>query len=271
MMTLHTLSRFLTRRNLVRGLLLAVIVTSLSGCGGGPSAFTGGGFPIGRAAVIGRVVDAQNPSTNLANVRLTLFSTPAEGTTQVLRTTSDANGEFSFANVPTGAIGAPVQVAAEPTNPDYRSQSVTFQVYNGRKADMVVTLPLQSFDVNQAKSITLSPPTNILPPGSTVRYTARVYDANGQILPVTPTLILSDALGTLGTDGSFTGTTTGTSTVMAVWYNNLRATSNIIVDSNALPVPPPPPSGDDGGTRALESQSHSGKVGGAVKVGRDLH
>ena len=270
MMTLQTLSRFLTRRNFGRGLLLCAAAV-LSGCGGGISNFTGGGFPIGKSAVIGRVVDARHPATVLPNVNLTLFSTPTEGTTRILRTMTDANGEYSFPDVPTGEVSAPIMVAVEPTNGEYRSQSVSFQVYNGRSASMIVALSPKSFDADQAKSITISPPTNTLPPGSTVRYTARVYDEAGQILPVTPTLVVNDALGTLSPDGLFTAATTGTSTMQAFWYNNLHASATIIVDSNAIPLPPVPPIAADLENRSLESQSHSGEVGGAIQIGGNLH
>lgn len=271
MKTPKTLSPLCSRRSVALwcGLLLLSSAGILSGCGGA-SNFTGGGFPIGKSAVLGRVVDAQNPALNLPNVRLTLFSTPAEGGTQVLTTTSDANGEYSFLEVPTGEFSAPVQVSVEPTNPDYRTQAITFQVYNGRNASLLISLPRQSVDINLGKSITMTPSTSTLPPGSTVRYMAKILDANGQPLDLTPTLLLSDALGTIATDGSFTGTTTGTATFTALWYNNLRATANVIVDNNAPQRPPAPPV-TEVINRTSQGQSHGGEVGGTVKVGGDLY
>ncbi len=268
MMTPKTLSHLCSRRSVVCGLLLLSGAGILSGCGGA-NGFTGGGFPIGKSAVIGRVVDAQNPSVNLANVRLTLFATLAEGDTRVLTTTSNANGEYSFPKVPTGEFSAPVQMSIEPGDPDYRTQSVTFQVYNGGRASLLVSLPRQSVDINLGKSLTVTPSTSTLPPGATVRYLAKILDANGQQLDLTPTLLLSDSLGTIATDGSFTGTTVGTATVTAIWYNNLRATANIIVDNNAQQLPPAPPVSEIDRTSQL--QSHGVKVGGSIEVGGDLH
>lgn len=271
MMTPKTLSHLCSRRSVVLwcGLLLLSGAAILSGCGGA-TAFTGGGFPIGKAAVLGRVVDAQNPAINLPNVRLTLFSTPEEGGTKVLTTTSDANGEYNFPEVPTGKFSAPVQVSVEPSNPDYRTQSVTFQVYNGRNASLLVSLPRQSVDINLGKSLTVTPSTSTLPPGATVRYLVKVLDADGQRLDLTPTLLLSDALGTIATDGSFTGTMTGTATVTAIWYNNLRAIASVIVDNNAPQLPPAPPVAESS-SRESQGQSDSGEVGGAVKVSGNFH
>gem|GEM_PF-6777254 len=102
-----------------------------------------------------------------------------------------------------------------------------------------------------------------------MRYLAKILDANGQPLDLTPTLLLSDSLGTIATDGSFTGTTVGTATVTAIWYNNLRATANIIVDNNAQQLPPAPPVSEIDRTSQL--QSHGVKVGGSIEVGGDLH
>lgn len=267
----RTLSRPVSRRKLWCGLLLALLMPVwIAGCGGA-SAFTGGSFPIGRAHVFGRVADAENTDDTLANVQITLATTVAPGDTRTLQTRTDANGGFDFPNVPTGEFSAPVQVSVDPQDNQHRTQTVAFQVYNRRDASMSIALPSQAFDISRGRTLTITPSVGTLPPGSTLQYTARVYDLNGQVLPITPTLILSDALGTLGANGTFTGTTSGTSTLTAVWYNNLRATASIIVNPNANPLPPAPPSKEEITDRSSQTQTDGVEVGGTVKVSSDLH
>jgi hypothetical protein len=231
------------RRRLSLLLLLAVcaLLVNLFGCGSGLTAFSGGGFPIGKALVVGRVVSAEDPQIVFAGVRISLSATPPGGATENFETITDANGNFQITNVPTGQVSGAARMEAIPADATIRAQSLFFSVVSGKKRGLFIALPKTSFDVTQAKSLHFVPPSYTLRPGDTVRVNAQLRDENGTVLPVLPSLIYDADLGTVGGDGTFSGVNEGTGIVSAQWYNNLSATATIKVDVNAPSLPPPPP------------------------------
>lgn len=220
---------------------LCLVLSHLWGCGSGINSFSGGGFPIGKALVFGRAVSAENPQVVFAGVRIILHATPGNGSSERLETTTDANGNFEVGNIPTGQSGGTVQMTAVPADPNVRQQSLAFFVANGRRTGVFLSLPQMSFDISRARSLAFSTPSVTVRPGDTVRLNAQVRDADGEVLPVVPTLVYDAGLGTVGGDGTFFGVNEGTGNITALWYNNLSASTTVNVDSDAPSVPPPPP------------------------------
>jgi hypothetical protein len=228
------------RRLVCASLLLALsaLLTNLSGC---TNSFSGGSFPIGKAFVVGRVVSAEDPQIVFKGVKITLLATPPGGESKRFDAITDANGNFQFDNVPTGQISGAAQLSAISDDATIRGQSLFFSLINQRKRGLFIALPKTSFDVSQAASIRIVPPTFTLPPGDTVRIDAQLRDINDNILPVLPSLIYDADLGTVGGDGTFAGMAAGTGSITAQWYGNLTAVASIRVDPNAPSLPPPAP------------------------------
>lgn len=219
----------------------AALSLLLTGCGSGIRAFSGGGFPIGKAVVIGRAVSAENPQIVYKGVRILLVATPPDGSSKSFQTTTDASGSFQINDVPTGQVGGAVQLTATPEDTSVRSQTLSFFVTNGKIRGAFIALPKTTFDVSQATSLTINPPVVTVRPGDTVRVNAQLRDINGNVLPVLPSLVYDANLGDVGGDGTFFGRVEGTGTLTALWYNSLSATASLVVDPDAPSLPPPPP------------------------------
>jgi hypothetical protein len=219
---------------------LGAFLSLLLGCGTGNS-FDGGGFPIGKSRLFGRVVAAENPQKSLISVTLnvTIPNTGAGGRTLQVKTGKD--GVFDLSSIDGTNQTSNAQVTVTPDDASGRqSQQLIFPLQGGHTANLVVALPLKTFDVNQAVSISL-PSQLILPPGSTVQVLAELKNQVGQVLPVVPTLLFEGNFGTVDGEGTFTASAQGTGTITAFWYNNLHSTTQVVVSDNAQPLPPLPP------------------------------
>jgi hypothetical protein len=235
-----------------RSALLAACAASLTliGCGGGQG-FDGGGIPPGKAVLTGRVVAAENTQVPLSNAHIEVratYSTTKPGVvgtdqTQTLRTTADDLGNFSIQNVPTGLYTGLAAVTVTTDDPRRIPENLDFALANGRGANLVVALTKDPTLLQRARTVTLSPAIVALTPGAQVSFQARVLDAAGNTLSVSPTLLFSDDFGTIGSDGTFVGAGTGTGTLSAFWYDAAPAHANVIVNSD-MPISPPPPPND---------------------------
>jgi hypothetical protein len=235
-----------------RSALLAACAVSLTltGCGGGQG-FDGGGIPPGRAVLTGSVVTAENTQVPLPNAHIEIratYSTTKPGVagtdqTQTLSATTDELGNFSIPDVPTGYTTGMASVTVTADDPRRLPQNLFFALANGRGANLVVSLSKDTSTLQRARTVTLSPAIVALTPGGQVSFRARVLDAAGNVLPVSPTLLFSDNFGTIDSDGTFVGASTGTGTLSALWYNAAPAYANVIVNSNTPITPPPPPNG----------------------------
>jgi hypothetical protein len=227
-----------------KGLVALVALWLLCGCGGG-LAFTGGSIPPGGTRLVGRVAAAENPLEPLAHVAVQVVTQPITGGVRTLTATTAVDGTFIFPSVPTGSTTTVMTVTATPDPTQGRqSQQVVFQAQNGVTNDLVVALPLQSFDVHLANSLTLRDiPT--LPPGDSTPLHAHLLDSGGIRLSIQPTLLYTGNFGSIATDETFAaskginGRVSGT--VTAFWYNLPSVTKQIIVDQNANSLPPDPP------------------------------
>ena len=230
--------------NRLRRLACAALLLGGAGCGGGGLGFTGGGVPIGKAVLKGRVVAAANPSQPLANAQVTVIATPLSGARYLVTTTTDQNGFFTATDIPTDAVTGVVTADAVSVDGAYKEQRVSFLARNNHQATLIFALPPATYALDPGTKISISPAQVTLQTGQNAHFTAKLTSATGAILPFTPTLTFDDDFGSLNSDGSFTGTGVGSGTVSALWYNNLRATATVSVpsrDTTTTGTPPLPP------------------------------
>jgi hypothetical protein len=238
--------RLAQRKRFASGFALlacCALLATMVGCGG-VNAFTGGGFPIGRAALRGKVVRADSPLTTIPNATVTVAITAEGVNTQPLQFVADKDGNFAFPQVPTGRINARLDVTIDPNNADFDTQKLSFIITNGRDESLIASLSPAAFAITQSASLRIMPVSIQIRPQNTVQITAQVLDAQGNALPVSPSLLLDGSIGTIGGDGLFYGTTNGSGAIYALWYNNLVTSGvQVKVDSSLPdnPTPPPPP------------------------------
>ncbi|MCW3097560.1 MAG: Carboxypeptidase regulatory-like domain [Chthonomonadaceae bacterium] len=223
-----------------KGMVALVALWLLCGCSGG-LAFTGGSIPPGGTRLVGRVAAAENPLAPLAHVTVQVVTQPITGGTRTLTATTGVDGAFIFPSVPTGRTTTVMTVTATPDPTEGRqSQQVVFQAQNGVTDDLVVALPLKSFDVTLATSLTLHDITTV-PPGYSTTIHTRLLDSGGKRLSVQPTLLFAGNFGSIAIDETFAATEPGFGTITAFWYNLPNVTTQILVDPKAPQPPPAPP------------------------------
>lgn len=151
------------------GVLLswAMLLMSATGCGTG---FTGGGIPEGKSVVRGRVVAADNAQMPIANVAVTLLSTPTGEVTQTFRVLTDAQGEFSVLGINTGkrAVGtsptvSSVVVSVDTSKTPYVPQKIAFLLTADRATSVILAVPPTSFDLTQVGSVSVKADTSTPP------------------------------------------------------------------------------------------------------------
>ena len=234
---------FAPHRVLRRLVLLSALVCglfALHGCGGS-SGFTGGGVPIGKAALNGRLISAANPQLPLANAQISILATPNQSAAQTITTTTDANGMFHVTGIPTDAINGTVTVSAMPQGAAFLSQQVTFLIVNQHSANLIMALPPADYHFAPGTSLAIEPQSAHIVTGQSVQFSAHVVDASGTNLALVPTLLFGDDFGTLNDDGTFTATGSGTGDLLAFWYDGLRTSASIIVNTSVQTQPPTPP------------------------------
>lgn len=221
-------------------LLTALSVLETCGCGGGTS-FTGGSIPPGGTRLYGRVVQAEDPLTPLANTTISVTATPAYTNAGPIQLTTNSNGEFNFPTVRFGSTAATINVTVQPGDPTARqSQQVVFRSASGQTANLIVSLPQKSFDITQGTSVAIGSISEVAPQG-TAAIQAHVLDSTGHALPVEPTLLFIGNFGTIDGDGTFTASASGTGTITVFWYNVTPVTTAVKADPSASLLPPPPP------------------------------
>ena len=176
---------------------LACLLLSLHGCGG--SSFTGGGVPIGKAALVGGgAVRASSANVPLYNTLITVTATPSQGAVQTLQARTDHNGCFRIENIPTDAVTGRVTIrATTPEDSGYSPQQFDFLLSNQHTATIVFAMPSSDYRYKAGTTLSLVPSASEIQAGQKVTFTAKVLDANGIFLPVTPTLFFEDDFGIL--------------------------------------------------------------------------
>ncbi len=216
------------RNRRARRRLLAALAITLHGCGGG-NAFTGGSVPIGKAALKGRVVRSEDASLPLYNALITIVAAPQNSNATILHTMTDHNGNFSVTGIPTDAVNGAVTVTATPAENAFKAQQVSFQLSNNHSATVVFALPPAAYTPAVGTTLTIVPSSFAALAGQRVSFTALLRGPDGAPLPLTPTLFVDDSYGALNSDGTFTGTSAGTSSITAYWYNGLKSSAVVSV------------------------------------------
>lgn len=233
----HSLRAFLFGK----ALLALVALGLLCGCGGGLG-FTGGSIPPGGTRLFGRVVQAENPLEPLARATIQVDTRPVTGGHRTFVTKTGTDGTFSLPSVATGTTYATFIVTVTPeAGTPRQSQQIVFRADNGVADNLIVTLPLNTFDVTSAKTLTLQNIVDI-PPNSSIAIHARLLDSNGKRLPVQPTLLFAGNFGSIALDETFAASdNTGSGSVTAFWYGLPPAGTTITVDAHAVEPPPAAP------------------------------
>lgn len=213
-------------------ILLAGLLLQLVGCG---LPFTNGGIPEGKSTVKGRVIAANNSLMAVANVPVTLYSTPPGETTSAYRVVTDSLGQFVFNSVPTGKHPknhpltiANVVVTVDTKLVPYQPQRVSFLLTESQPTSVVMALPPTGFDVAQVGSVSLNSSVNSavgVVAGNKFSFTAELLDRNNA--PITsavtgqvfvPDLVLNNLdITDIGANGTFqaTGSIIGVSSISA--------------------------------------------------------
>ena len=249
---------------LVAWLLLLAAVT---GCGTG---LTGGGIPEGKSVVRGRVVAADNAQTPIANVAVTLLSTPTGEKTQTFSVLTDAQGEFSVLGIYTGkrAVGTPptvssVVVSVDTSKTPYVPQKIAFLLTADRATSVILAVPPTSFDLTQVGSVSVKadalPTTNAsggangLVPSGQLEFHALLLDRSGNPLvsattgqPLVPNLALDGLMvDTINAGGQFVASVypaaanSGTPTSMVSVGQTLSITGSVSLPGAAPSVGTP--------------------------------
>lgn len=258
----ETRSRLVCRRAAITKFAAALTALwLLTGCGGG-LAFTGGSIPPGGSArLFGRVSAAENPQQSLSKVTIQVVAQYSATGSKTLTATTASDGSFTLPSVPTGLNTATFTVTATPVSGSNRqSQTVVFQANNGIANDLVVSLPLNTFDVSQGASISLPDLPNI-PINQAKVLRAHLLNADGKRLPAQPTLLYVGNFGSIGSDGTFTGTAYGSGTITAFWYNVQSVTAQIVVDPKAKGGGPPDPPDPLPGIGSTDPQPGGSSIG----------
>jgi len=228
------------RRRLARGTgvfaLLGLFLLQTFGCG-----ISGGSIPTGGTRLAGRVVRADDPTQPLADTEITVQATPPGQASRFLQTTTDQDGRFAFAQVPTGTSTARVEVSIHPNVSDYRASQWVFTLKNQRPATLIAAQPPASFDIQRVKSLAIFPANPTIHVGDSIRFSVQARDQAGSVLPITPTLLFDGDFGVIASDGTFTSTQTGSGTVTAYWYGGLTFSTGVTANLTAPHLPPPPP------------------------------
>jgi hypothetical protein len=216
---------------------------ALSGCGG-ISNFTGGGFPIGKSRLAGRVVRAESPLVAVPAASVTLTVSPGTAQERVYSILAGDDGTFAFESVPTGDGSVSVQVTITPRDAETRAQHLSFLLTRDKEATLIAALPRTSVDLKQGVSVSITPNNYTAPQGSSVPFRAEVKDSDGKTLPLAPSLLFTGSFTTIRTDGTVYGVDTANGSIVAFWNDTLVSNLlSVVVDDTIKPgdVPPPPP------------------------------
>ncbi len=222
-------------------LFFAITVGQLA-CG-----ISGGSIPPGRAAaLLGRVISSEAPTVPIKNAQLTLIVTPDNGISTEIETRTDANGNFSLPNLPAGVNFSEVILTLKPQSPDLRVQQIQFRIPAQHTATLIAAVTRVSTDISQIASVGITPTRITVDAGEQIRFTPLFKDALGKTLdlPLAATLLLTDDVGALKSDGTFVANSTGAVNVRVFWYDGLSSTASVNVQTpvgSGNQIPPAPP------------------------------
>lgn len=228
-----------TRHKLICLLAIPFLALQLWGCSVA-TGFTGGGVPIGKAAIIGHAVSAIDPNLAIPNANVHVVVSTRTKALYSYDVTTDAKGNFAFPEVAVGDVGAGLSVSINPENPGMRPQSIGFTLSKDEKATVVFNLVPYSYKIEQVTGFNLQPNDLALQSNAPNKITAQVIDQQGNVLPVSPSFVLVGNFKEVHSDGTIITGTPGTGVLGVFWYNNIQ-TSAIVTVSDGINNPPPPP------------------------------
>lgn len=213
--------------------LLTGLLLQLVGCG--LTSLTNGSIPEGKSTVKGRVIAAGNSQMVVANVPVTITSTPIGEPTKTYRAVTDAQGQFVVKDIITGLHpkNHPLTITNAVVTVDtkslpYQPQKVSFLLTESQPTSVVLALPPTGFDLTQVGSVSLNSSVNSLVAvvaGNKFSFTAELLDRNNS--PITsavtgqvyvPNLVLNNLdITDVGANGNFqaTGNAIGISSISA--------------------------------------------------------
>lgn len=181
---------------------LTVSASVLTGCSSGGSFFTGGSVPPGRSTIIGQVVTATGSHTPIADATVTITTMPPNSSLLTYRVYTNSSGNFEVDGLPTGVVNSNVTVSVTPSSGTLQPQSINFLLANQRGTNVIMALPPAGYNLQQVAKVVVTPNNNASPGGSL--YTAEALDANGNLLPILPSIVLDGGIGQLASSNAFT-------------------------------------------------------------------
>ncbi len=204
------------------------------------SSFTGGGVPIGKAAIIGRAVSAINLTKVMPNAKVHLVASTRSKALFSYDTVTDSTGKFTFPEVSVGDIGAGLSISITPANGGIRPQSIAFTLNKDETANVVFTLVPYTYKIDNVSGFNLQPTDLALQSNAPNKITAQLIDPFGNVLPVAPTFVLVGNFSQVNADGTFIAGSSGVGVLGVYWYNDIQ-TSAVVTVSDDVVNPPPPP------------------------------
>ena len=221
-------------------LTLGGVLLPLGGCNLA-NGFTGGGVPIGKLRLSGRVVLAEQPNSPLANARVNVFQFSREKATYSFNLMTDSQGRFDFTELPSGSHSNTLQVAITPPSSQFRTQTLNFTLLPNQSAYLIATVAKTSYNVDQGVGLEVYPHNISVQSNNNAKITAKVLDVNGDVLNVTPTMLFIGNFTEVRPDGSVVTGAEGEASVYVYWYGNLQSSTNIHISDTGIPYPPGPP------------------------------
>ncbi len=181
---------------------LTVTASMLTGCSSGGSFFTGGSVPPGRSTIIGQVVAATGSHAPIADAIVTITTMPPNSGLLTYRVYTNSSGNFEVDGLPTGVVNSNVTVSVTSNSGAFQPQTIDFLLANQRGTNVIMALPPVGYNLQQVAKVVVTPNNNASPGGAL--YTAETLDANGNVLPILPSIVLDGGIGQLASSNAFT-------------------------------------------------------------------
>jgi len=205
-------------------LIAAAICLSLSGCGGGGENQLGENPPPGASPQIailsGRLTRADNPSQGLANAVVSLSRRGRSDAAPLLSVRTDANGNYTFRNIPPDEYVLQVQM------PDGSYQPIQLPIRVVQEVRLDLNVIPAGFQIGNIEIVlpATDAPGNAYTIGRQYQFTARVYDTTGRELTGwQPNWSIVNGVGSINNQGLFRAASVGTGEVVAYFYVGAQA------------------------------------------------
>jgi len=230
---------------LVLGVTILGVSVAVLGCAGTPGSPFLPTVPCdGRASVIsGSVVDATNTGSPVSNAYIHVPASGAAASSRAAylrqsayaQTTTGEDGRFELEAAPSGHQ----QIVVEPpAGSGFGSAAISLDIPQEADASTSIRVTLAPTEyTGRVAAVVVDPPDPTIEPGGSLQFTATVLDSDGEELPLTPTWVVTNGIGTIDGDGLLTGSQDeGAGTAVAI----VAGTSGSSPVHVATPTPHPP-------------------------------